>query len=239
MINKSNKFFEYMKGNISKKFIFQIYLPLLMLTHYGLIFISWLLFPTDYTLFSNSISQLGIPILNPSGWFLFSLDCWVISILTIPLVIFTYHRMKAFRKNIVKLAATSYMISTIGSFIIGFFPNYDGVIIFHEIFAIITICGSIISLMLYFVVIIRDILKTKKRNHNYLIFCCILMIIIILSISIGIVISQRWLIFQGAGFMSLLFGFPFLEWLLSFVLIFESIFIMFMTPSDKKFQGKD
>jgi hypothetical protein len=212
----------------TKEFV-KIILPFTVIFYYGFIFISWTFYPSNYTIFTNAISDLGIPTLNPfPGYLIFSIACWISSLLTIPMIIFVYDRMKLYHRKLSLISATSYIISSFSTFMVGIFPNINGYSLIHGVFGIISFIGSIFSLSIYWFVMLRS-KKIQLTSSLWAKFFILALLLLPLIIVLGIIMTNLFSIYLLLEYPIKIVAFPFFEWLLHLTVNIESIIILLLS----------
>ncbi|MHA1749790.1 MAG: DUF998 domain-containing protein [Promethearchaeota archaeon] len=221
---------KFFMGNISKKILLEFFFPILLVAYVGLLIISRVLFPNDYMITSNTISDLGNPNLNPIGWLFFSLSFMQLSILLIPFYQYVYKKMRLISPHLSKVSLIFNFISSAGFVMLSLVPNTPDKISVHEIAAMLSFGGMIFAGLLYWVSLFKAIIR---HNGNHIILLFGIIIITVSAIIVSELVdwntlkikeqnenpSAEW--YQDIAFW---------EWLLFFIMTAQTTFFFLMDP---------
>lgn len=177
---------------------------------------SAILFPGEFTIFNNNVSNLGNLIINPKGHWLFNAGVMITGVLVIPNFLYIYKVFMRFSGNFISLLFTRLSIiscisGSIGFFFIGIFSEITGIV--HFIFAGIAFVGFFTgAIILFFITLVKDTLRKNLLSKRHLIFGFsslyfqLFVIWICAIIVIGTDVSS---IFDFSGWIV---NYPFWEW---------------------------
>ncbi|MBN2150115.1 MAG: hypothetical protein JW839_01590 [Candidatus Lokiarchaeota archaeon] len=195
------------------------YLATVYATFICLIIVSDLLYPVDYNFFSNSVSNLGDPLLNTfPGWLFFSLGLWSFGFLAMPLFLYQARGLKAGQRH---FAAVFLVLSTAacaGSIGVGIFSEVAETVVAHVISAVVAFGGlflaAIASWVPCFVGAARA--RLKRLRVLRLAISTVQLATVAITVAATVVVYVREEVFGivGAGFLSVTFW----EWMLLFCL---------------------
>ncbi|TXT60217.1 MAG: membrane protein of unknown function [Promethearchaeota archaeon] len=223
-------------GIYTRKNFKRFVLPISFSIFFILLITSRLIFPGFYSIFSNTISDLGNPILNPfPGWLFFSLAFWSLAVLFPPLFLYLHRRLVVIHQIEAKIGTSSNIISIFGMILLGIFPNLPETNFMHLIAAILSFAGMGVAIIFYWLAVIHDSIQKAMRYHHIgismiLIFITFLFTAITFlgSLQIGSEIFDLNIIW--------LFDFPFWEWLLFIFLSFQLFFIGIIIPEQFSYE---
>nr|MDO8112123.1 hypothetical protein [Candidatus Sigynarchaeota archaeon] len=166
----------FFKGIFSGKSL-RIYLILL-----GLIFGSTIagaiaLFP-GYAFFDFSISDLGVPLYNPSGWWLFSVAMWSQAVLVIPFFMHVRNIFTKYTPRLARLFRDAVFATSAGMGWLGFFPDAPPTRGWHFFAAGITFGGFLIDGCISWVTLIKMGHQSKEHRRKQMIFVLVPVMII-------------------------------------------------------------
>ena len=201
------KLHELASGNVSKKYMLQIHIPLMILLYFGLLAISSLTFP-GYTITHYYISNMGSPYLNPDGWIIWSIAHGFYGLFMIPAVQYTHHTIKAkldtstsrdtqtstddskFNQKLLTLGRLLLIISAIGWLLMCFVPQYKGWGTAHAINAVLLLGGYYFGILFITWLVNRAKIISKKIIRAILFFWvfapCAILITQLIRIGLGI-----------------------------------------------------
>ncbi len=157
-----SRFFD---GAYPKKTLFQRMSPFIAGIFAGLLLISWLLFPGAYSIATNTISDLGNPIKNPSGFWFFSAAFYYLAFAMIPFYQFVHKRLAALSRILSRLGLLANLVGSGGFIALAAFSNVDATISVHLTAAVVSFGGLIVGGVIYWTIIVKDaILKTGTRR---------------------------------------------------------------------------
>jgi hypothetical protein len=157
-----SRFFE---GKYQKKTMFQRMFPIAAGVYAGLFFVSLLLFPGEYSLAVNTISDLGNPFLNPSGFWYFSAAFIYLAFFNIPFYRFVHKRLAPLSNLLARMALLANLVASGGFITMATFSNIDETIAIHLPAAVVSFGGLVVGGLIYWTVIVKDaILKTGTRR---------------------------------------------------------------------------
>jgi hypothetical protein len=115
----------FFDGMYQKKTLFQRMFPIGTGIYVGLLFLSWLLFPGAYSLAVNTISDLGNPIKNPSGFWYFSVAFIYLAFFNIPFYRFVHKRLAPLSKLLARFALLANIVASGGFIAMATFSNVN------------------------------------------------------------------------------------------------------------------
>lgn len=217
-------------GNYSRRYFKRFTVPISFSIFFALLITSRIFFPGFYSIFSNAISDLGNPILNPfPGWLFFSLAFWSLAFLFPPLFLYLNRRLIKIHRIEAKIGTGSNFISIFGMILLGIFPNLPETNFMHLIAAIFSFTGMGVAIIFYWLAIIHDSIQKAMRYHHIgivMILSFITFLIIAITFIGTFQISSDIFAFN----MLWLFDYPFWEWLLFIFLSFQLFFIGLIIP---------
>ncbi|MFX0103838.1 MAG: hypothetical protein ACFFCS_30025, partial [Candidatus Hodarchaeota archaeon] len=129
------------KGKFPKKLLLRKLFPISTGIYIGLMFLAGLLFPSPYSITMNTISDLGNPILNPTGWLFFSGSFAFLALILIPFCTFVYRRLTPMDKLLPKIGLGANIASSIGLGMLAIFSNIDSFLFIHGLAALMAFGG--------------------------------------------------------------------------------------------------
>jgi hypothetical membrane protein len=214
LLNESRR---VLTGKFSKKehiiYVFAIFVFFVLC-----LIISQALFPGDFNIINNKISEQGNPILNPTGHWFFNIGALITGLLIVPSFLYLYRRIsilpgsQIFRK-FTKMSIGFSVIGSIGLAFVGIFPEIYGW--FHIIAADVTfggLCGG--AFIIFFMIVIKKSFRNRLKSKWHLLIGFILLYgqLILVWIFSGVLMFIKgtwWAFFDYAHF---LLGHPLLEW---------------------------
>ena len=181
LVKNIEQFFE---GRYPKRTLFQRLFPLATSVYFSLIVIAYYLYPTSYSPFTNTISDLGNPILNPDGFGFFSAAFLYLAVIMVPFYQFIYQHLRVLSSRIAKLALVTNFIASCGFIALALFPNTAATLVVHVPAALASFGGMILGGLFYYIVIIKDAFRKKGTNRVIIVFGTIANVII------GIAVTQ-------------------------------------------------
>nr|MDO8110120.1 DUF998 domain-containing protein [Candidatus Sigynarchaeota archaeon] len=155
----------FIQGKYPKKTMFQKLFPLSSSVYAGLMLAAWLLFPGTYSLTTNTISDLGNPVLNPTGYLCFSIAFIYLAFMMIPFYQFIHKRLQPIGKILSRIALIINMVGSCGFIALALFPNTAATLRVHLPAAIVSFGGLVFGGLLYWVIIVKDaIVKTGTKR---------------------------------------------------------------------------
>lgn len=156
----------FFEGQFKKKTLFQRMFPIGSGIYVGLLFLSWLLFPGEYSLAVNTISDLGNPIKNPAGYALFSTAFIYLAFFNIPFYRFVHKRLAPLSKLLARIALLANVAASGGFIAMATFSNVnEATLVIHIPAAVVSFGGLVLGGLLYWIIIVKDaILKTGTRR---------------------------------------------------------------------------
>ncbi|MBN2151906.1 MAG: hypothetical protein JW839_10695, partial [Candidatus Lokiarchaeota archaeon] len=155
----------YFEGAYPKKTLFQRMSPFVGGIFAGLVLVSWLLFPGLYSLTTNTISDLGNPVLNPSGFWFFSAAFIYLAFSLFPFFQFVHKRLAPMGRLFAKMALVANLVSFGGLLALATFPNLPETLSVHVPAAVASFGGLVFGGLFYWIIIVKDaILKTGTRR---------------------------------------------------------------------------
>ncbi|MHA1791232.1 MAG: DUF998 domain-containing protein [Promethearchaeota archaeon] len=226
------KYFEFLKGKFSKRFFKRKLVPSCVFLYIFFIYLAYLFFPSDYSIMTNAISDLGNPDLNPIGWIFFSFGFMSLSIFFIPLYMYMYRRLVHVDKVLARVARFGSYVASFGMFLLCFFPNTKKDIGIHGIAAVLSFSGLATSAIFSWLTSVKFSVIRAHKQRKWLEFSVLLMISILLSCLMATGISE--VLFEEyhgkAKIWFLLY--PFWEWMTLFDVLFEIVLMFFIIPEE-------
>ncbi len=156
-------------GNLSKKFVIHIYLPITIGVLIGGLVLARLFFPYieeyPYQWTTSTISRLGWPHENPIGLVFFSVGYCIFGIAMLPLTCYAHKRYAKIKKKRAAAIRAFMVAAFIAVTLIGVIPNYREPKIFltiHGINALIAFTGFYIAFSLIAILIVQN----NKLGNN-------------------------------------------------------------------------
>jgi hypothetical protein len=156
------RFFE---GNYPKRTLFQKIFPLAAALYFGLLFLAFYFFPAHYSPFTNTISDLGNPILNPVGFGFFSAAFLYLAVIMIPFYQFIYKHLSKLNTVFARLAIATNVVASSGFITLAFFPNTSDTLAIHLLAAFVSFGGTILGGLFYYVIIVIDAIRKKGTRR--------------------------------------------------------------------------
>jgi len=152
---------EVMKGKASNKHT-RNYLLFIVSIFFAISLYAQLVFPEPYSIFTNTISDQGGIILNPSGYKLWNLGMIFLGVFTIPHFLYLYHILKSLSVVISTLSTALGIICSISMSFVGIFPlDFRAP---HLVFAGICFIGIFIKANIDLILFIIERKNLRKQN---------------------------------------------------------------------------
>jgi hypothetical protein len=117
------------QGKMSQRSLTRRYIPAVIAIFALLLALASILFPADpaypYNWTTSTISRLGWPFENTTGWVFFTLAFLFLGIFTIPLAPFYFRKFSAFNKRVATVVAVAFLAASAGEFLLGAIPNFN------------------------------------------------------------------------------------------------------------------
>ncbi|HME51358.1 MAG TPA: DUF998 domain-containing protein [Candidatus Lokiarchaeia archaeon] len=172
---------QFFEGDYKKRTLFQRLFPLAASVFFALLVLAYYLFNmngTRYSPFTNTVSDLGNPILNPSGFGFFSAAFLYLAVIMIPFYQFVYKHLRVLNKFLATLAIVTNMVASGGFIALALFPNTSQTMAVHIPAAFASFGGMIVGGLFYYVIIILDAIRRKGTNRLLVAFGTIANVII-------------------------------------------------------------
>src|SRR5271157_167043 len=134
-------------GHFTRQELKMRYLPAVGIIISSSLLAAWLLYPPElhYSIFTDTISDLGDWSTNTSGWWGFAVAMWVMGSSFIPLYLYVHHRLTPMRPK-ETLAGTFFsLVGCVCVFCIGIFDDVDlpiaGAILWSNVHSMFDIVG--------------------------------------------------------------------------------------------------
>jgi hypothetical protein len=144
------------KGQAGKMFYLGCWLPLLWIIGALCLGLAWHTYPKGYRMPDHDISYLGHPILNPRGWWYWSLGMGISSVMMYPPIAYASRRMKELTctlddgtKRLVTLGSICVLVSCAGSMGLALTPQGPKLDAVHKAAGACAFSGMYVTL-LYF-----------------------------------------------------------------------------------------
>ncbi len=154
---------EVMKGKASIKHT-RNYLLFIFITYFAISVYAQLVFPENYSVFRNTISDQGSLILNPVGAKLYNFGMIILGILAIPHFLYLYNILKSLSVVISTISTALGIICSISLSFIGIFPLDFRTP--HLIFAGICFIGIFIKANTDLILFLIERKKQRKQKFN-------------------------------------------------------------------------
>jgi hypothetical protein len=209
-------FRRFIAGAFPARYAFP-YLILVYATFTGLILISDSLYPDDYSFFTNSVSNLGDPLLNPfPGWLFFSMALWSFGFLAIPIFLYQSRRLMTGQRHHAILFLLLSLVACAGSIAVGFFTEVAETFGAHVVSAVMAFGGLFFAAIVSWVPCFVGAVRSSPRPvRNARLAITVVQMIVVASIATvtGTVFAQEEISgIVGVGFLSITFW----EWMLLF-----------------------
>nr|MDO8110121.1 DUF998 domain-containing protein [Candidatus Sigynarchaeota archaeon] len=220
---------QFFEGDFPKKTLFQRLFPLAISVYATLVFIAYMLYPSTYYFDTNTISDLGNPIYNPSGYAFFSAAFIYLSIILIPFYQFVHRGLEPLGTLLSKLGLISNIVGSASFIVLALFPNTPNTINVHIPAAVASFGSMVFSGIFYWIVIIKDaIIKSGTRR-------VIVWFGVATNVIVGIAVAQ--LIDPVTfTFKNIWPGTAFWEWTLFFSIGIDIVLLFNSVPEIKKKQ---
>ena len=181
--------------------------------------ISQILFPGNFNIVNNKISEQGNPILNPIGHWFFNIGAILTGIFTVPIFLYLYRRFSIFPGSLTyrrttKISIVSSVIGSISLSFVGIFPEIYGW--FHIIAADFTFGGLCTGAFItFFTILVKKSFRSRVKSKWHLLMGFILLygqlILVWIFSSVLMFIEGIWWAF--IDYANFLLGHPLLEWI--------------------------
>lgn len=217
-------------GDYSRKYFKRYFLPVSFIAFFGFLLISRILYPRDYSIVSNAISDLGNPLFNPfPGWLFFSISFWVLASLYAPLFLYMHRRLVQFHKLEANLGTSFNFGAIIGMVLLGAFPDLPELKAMHLIAAFLCFGCMSVAIFCYWIAVIHDSLQKALKFHHQGVFMILvfitLSIIAILFLGMGQLLAD---LFPVELYWVL--DYPVWEWGIFILLAFQLFFVGLIVP---------
>ena len=159
-----------------------------------MIYLSFLQYPTSFTIYRNQISHLGSPIENPSGYKIFNAGIFIFGLLIIPMLYFLFRIYSNYMLITSKIAVLFGSISAFALILLPFYPVENWTI--HWIiaeFIFIGFIGLATSLCIIWLVKISKKLSIGINLIIFLLYISIYVIFMYLLVKLNT--FSEWLFF--------------------------------------------
>ena len=156
------------------------------------ILVSYLKFPTRYSLLTNSVSSLGNQIKNPEGSYIWRLSFILAGIFIIPVLGYVYHALQPIANITSKMYWISAVLASLGVIGVGVFPeNKDAV---HYIFAFLAFFGFMYAYCCN-IYTFAKISKSKPKRYSIIpvIITFLILIISMTGFLTSLILFSLWL----------------------------------------------
>lgn len=223
--------FSFLTGRSPKRFYISFYLPFMVLIFSIFLLLSAIFYP-NYNLIDNAISDLGVPYLNPNGWFLWSIGMIFIGLAMIPFIPYLYRRLRTINTYFTKIGISFIIIADIGMIGLGAFPQYEIFLLLHQINAGFSFTGLYLTLFFLGFPVMKD-KRIKRPFVGFFSFIGWSGIIGFLTTQIYCIVKENS-VFDYVNLGSQWFlNFPLWEWVLLFC-VFSSFIILVNILPDKQ-----
>ncbi len=211
-------FRRFIAGAFPARYAFP-YLIFVYATFIVLILTSDLLYNGDYSFFTNSVSNLGDPLLNPfPGWFFFSLALWSFGFLAMPIFLHQFRQLIANQRHFSVLFLVLSLIACVGSVLVGTFSEIDVMIGAHVVSAVMAFGGLFLASIVSWVPCFAGAVRSQPRRvrNARLVISVVQVIVVAFTVTMTIMVyaQEEFLGIVGIGFLSITFW----EWMLMFCL---------------------
>lgn len=223
-------FINFLTGKSSKRFYISFYLPLIIFIFAAFLFLSAIFYP-NYYFVDMDISNLGVPNLNPNGWFFWSIAMIFMGLTVIPFIPYLYRRLEGINRHFTRIGISFISIAVIGMIGLGTFPQYRIFLFLHQINAGFAFAGLYLTLFFLGFPVIKD----KRIKRPFIGFFSFMG----WSGIVGFLITQIYCIIQENSVFNYVnlgsqwfLNFAFWEWMLM-VCVFSSFVILVNIVPDK------
>lgn len=160
-------FVALVNGETPRKTLLQQFFPVAGSIYAGLLALAIILYPPPYSIVTNTISDLGNPVLNPAGWGFFTASCYVIAFTLLPFYTHVYKQFWRQHFLVATIAWFSNLSASAGLVMLGTFPNLPGTLYLHVTAAIASFGGLIGGGLLDWTLLVGRALRTGgKARHQ-------------------------------------------------------------------------
>lgn len=190
------------------------------------------LFIPHYSFLYNAISDIGNPLKNPNGYIFFGIALWLLSFMYVPIVNHMQKKLVVLDKWFSTLGTFSLGFAASGMFLIVFFPNTPTDPGIHGLLAAIIFIGSLIGILFYWFVILKDAIFNTRSKRIRLITPLLCMIagfaVIALFMGIGQLNYSGSIPFipRDVSMVPWLLDFPFWEWTFTAAITVQLILLL-------------
>jgi hypothetical protein len=154
-------FYHLLTGKSSRKFqLIYIWTVFLFLTAISII--AQIMYPGEFSLWSNTISEQGSPSLNPIGSIIWRIGVIFNGIAHIPHLLYIEFHLKKYNIIKAKWVRNIGIIAALGFSFIGFIPMDSGLI--HDIIALIAFWGYYFAAIISFNILNKELNKEKVNQ---------------------------------------------------------------------------
>lgn len=162
-MTSKKKFFAIITGNAPKSE--QIWYALFIAVFFAFICaIAIALYPTDYSILDNHISNQGSITKNPAGHKFWNVGMFIEGILLVPFALYMYRSYQSGWPTVAKFALVSGILAAIGYSLVGVFP--EEVAIVHMVVACFAFFGLLANYYLHFLIFWRQFQRTNFKWPN-------------------------------------------------------------------------
>ncbi|MEX2680904.1 MAG: hypothetical protein Q6373_004845 [Candidatus Sigynarchaeota archaeon] len=193
------------------------YVIVVYATFTTLILISTRFYIGDYSFVTNSVSNLGDPLLNPfPGWLFFSMALWSFGFMAMPLFLYQGKRLVAGQRHRAIIFMVFSTIACAGSIGVGIFSEVEETFPSHVVSAVMAFGGLFLAAFFTWVPCFSIAARNQQKRIRTIKFAItvVQMIAIILTAAVTATVYVQAEIFGnvGGGFLSVTFW----EWMLMF-----------------------
>nr|MDO8083371.1 hypothetical protein [Candidatus Sigynarchaeum springense] len=183
----------------------------------GLILVSTTFYNGDYSLFTNSVSNLGDPLLNPfPGWLFFSIALWSFGFIAMPLFLYQGRRLIAEQRRRALIFMVFSTIACAGSIGVGIFSEVEETYPLHIATAVMAFGGLFLAAIFTWVPCFSIAKRTPQKRLRTIRFSIttaqIIVIMFTAAVTATVYIQEEMFGNVGVGLLSTTFW----EWMLMF-----------------------
>ncbi len=187
MVNALKAFFT---GNISRRKMTTLLLPIVFIVYYGTMFLAILSYPDVYDWRFMAISSIGDVNENPNGWYIFAVGIVTFSLSLIVIAGYLFRKLHVICQRTAEIGTFFILLAALGNFLLGVVLNIPENLIIHIIAAACYAIGLLFGYLCYWFIMMKDRLPWfhgKRQFNRRLMDWALVMILFSLG---GIVISQ-------------------------------------------------
>ncbi len=231
----------FFTGDIYRKTMITLLLPVLFIVYYGAMFLAFLSYPNTYDWRFMAISSLVDVNENPDGWYIFAVGIIFFSLCLIAIAGYLYRKLHVICQRSAEIGRFFILLAAVGNFLLGAVINIPENLIIHIIGAASYAIGLLFGYLCFWFIMMKDRLPRfhGKRQFNRRIMDWALFMILfavggavitqIISFGITGTIDIGGLDFMNEGLPYIL-SFGVWEWVLYTFLNVHLIFSICMVP---------